>query len=322
LSDSSGYISRASARFGAAWNDFWFAPSDPLPLAVLRICVGSLATYIVGSFGFELLRYFGPNGMLPVQTIVEVSGTTRFSLLDYASDATSVYVIYGASMAALAAFTAGLWTRLTSILSLIAYLTFFHRGLILTGWVEPVVAMSLLYLCVGPCGAVLSVDAWLRKNKSEADLKARLPSYQATLSLRLIQVHTVIIYFMMFSGKSHGNFVWWNGNAVWWLIARPGAALVDLRGLYDWPYIINAWTTAIVFFELAFALLIWNRTARPLLIVVSGVMWTLTGILTGLVPFCAAMFVVGLAFVSAEQWRGLFGGVPSAGGAVAPVASR
>jgi hypothetical protein len=305
VSGSTGYFSRASARFAAAWNDFWFAPSDPLPLAVLRIGVGLLATYVVGSYGFELLRYFGPNGMLPVQTVAEVSGSTRFSFLDYASDATSVYVVYGVSMAVLLAFTAGLWTRVTAILSLVAYLTFFHRALILTRWVEPIVAMMLLYLCVGPCGAVLSVDAWLRKKKPDAELKARLPSYQATLSLRLIQVHTAIIYFMMFSGKSHGNFVWWNGNAVWWLIARPGAALIDIRWLYDWPYVINFWTTAIVFFELAFALLIWNRTARPLLIVLSAVMWTGTAVLTGLVPFCAAMFVAGLAFVSAEQWRGL-----------------
>jgi hypothetical protein len=305
VSNLSSYVSRASARFAAAWNAFWFAPSDPLPLAVMRVGVGLLATYVVGSYGFELLRYFGPNGMLPAETIAEVSGTTRFSILDFAKDATSLYIVYGVSMAVLTAFTLGLWTRATSILSLAAYLTFFHRAPILTGVAEPVVAMMLLYLCLGPCGAVLSVDAVLRRKSQAGDTAARLPSYRATIPLRLIQVHMALICFMMFAGKSHGNFVWWNGNAVWWLIARPGAALVDMRSLYDWTYVINFWTTAIVFFELAFSLLIWNVTARPLLIVLSAVMWTGTAVLTGLVPFCAAMFVAGLAFVSAEQWRGL-----------------
>jgi hypothetical protein len=308
MSEADGYISRATGRFANGWNAFWFAPSDPRPLGMMRFCVGLLATYIVGAFGFELLRYFGPVGMLPEETVREVSGPYRFSTLAYVTDAASLYTVYGVSMAVLVAFTVGLWTRLTSILAFLAYMTFFHRAPMLTGMVEPVVAMLLLYLCIGPCGGAYSVDSLLRRRKAQGSIAAEpLPSFQSTLSLRLIQVHTVLIYFMMFSGKSHGNFVWWNGNAVWWLIARPGAALVDMRSLYNWQYVINIWTSAIVLFELAFAILIWNRTARPLMIVASAVMWTGTAVLTGMVPFCLAMFIAGLAFVSGEQWRGLFG---------------
>lgn len=304
--DAAGYCRRTTSRFIEAWNAFWFSPSDPLPLAVLRWVVGLLAIYIVGSFGFELLRYFGSVGMLPIETIREISGPYRVSLLDYFSDATSLYLIHGITLLVLIAFTVGFQTRWTSILSFVLYMTYFHRAPILTTVVEPVVAMLLLYLAIGPSGAALSVDAWLRRRKSPATAAAA-PSYQATLALRLIQVHTAIIYFMMFAGKSHGNFVWWNGNAVGWLTARPGAALVDLRWLYQWQYVLNFWTMAIVAFELAFALLIWNRTARPLLIFTSAVMWTGTALLTGLVPFCLAMFAAGLAFVSAEQWNGLCG---------------
>jgi hypothetical protein len=308
IAAAGNYCRAATGRFAEGWNRFWFAPSDPLPLGVLRWLVGLLATYVVGSYGFELLRYFGPNGMLPVETIREISGPYRLSFLDFARDATSLYIFYGISMLVLASFTVGLGTRYTSIAAFVVYMSFFQRAPILTTVVEPVVAMLLLYLCLGPSGATLSVDALLRKRKSPAvDEAAKLPSYRATIALRLIQVHTVIAYFMMFSGKSHGNFIWWNGTAVWWLIARPGACLVDLRWLYDSQYVINLWTTAIVAFELAFAVLIWNRTARPLLIVVSAVMWTGTAILTGLVPFCLAMFTAGLAFVSADQWNDLCG---------------
>ena len=90
-----------------------------------------------------------------------------------------------------------------------------------------------------------------------------------------------------------------------WLIARPESALVDLRWLHEYPYVINAWTTAIFAFEPIFAVLIWNRTARPLLIGLSAIIWTGTALITGLVPFCLAMFVAGLAFVPAESWHRL-----------------
>ncbi|MGC3966998.1 MAG: hypothetical protein QM775_06390 [Pirellulales bacterium] len=85
----------------------------------------------------------------------------------------------------------------------------------------------------------------------------------------------------------------------------PESALVDLRWLHAYPYVINFWTTSLIFFYLAFALLIWNRTARPLLVTLSAVVWIGTALLTGLIPFCAAMFVGGLSFISAEQWLAL-----------------
>lgn len=301
------YFQTLVTRFGEGWNRFWFAPSDPVSLAVVRIGIGLVALYVVATYGFDLRRFFDPVvGLLPVETVAGIllqnDRAVRFSYFDYASDGLTLQLMHYLGVAVLVAFTVGWKTRITSVLSWLVFLSYFHRGPLLTNVGEPVVALLLLCLCIGPSGAEWSVDAWLRRRRTgRAD---RAPDdYLATVALRLIQVHITMIYILMFLGKVQGNFVWLNGTAAWWLIARPEASLVNLRFLGEMPYLINLWTTAILAFEPAFAVLVWNRTARPLLLMLSGVMWLATALVTGLVPFCAAIFVAGMAFVPGEFWR-------------------
>jgi hypothetical protein len=309
MSERPGYFNTLFARFGEGWNRFWFTPSDPLPLAVLRIAVGSIVLYLIATFGFDLRRFFDPQtGLLPLQTVLAVmtqrEGVARFSYFDYAPDGLTLQLLHYVGVAIVAAFVVGFQTRITSVLSWLVFLSYFHRGPMLAGISEPVLSFLMLYLCIGPSGAELSVDAALRRRRGPALRPEANWSYLATLSIRLIQVHVTLVYVLMFLGKQ-SNFVWWNGTAAWWLIARPESALLNLRFLGNHPYVINAWTSTILFFELAFPLLVWNRLARPLLLGLSAFVWLGTALITGLVPFCLAMLVAGLAFVPAEFWRGL-----------------
>ena len=83
--------------------------------------------------------------------------------------------------------------------------------------------------------------------------------------------------------------------------------LVDLTFLRSSPYVLDALTHASVLFDLLFAMLIWNRLARPLLIGLSVVVWTSVSLITGLVGFAAIMVVANLAFVPSEAVAGWFG---------------
>ena len=58
-------------------------------------------------------------------------------------------------------------------------------------------------------------------------------------------------------------------------------------------------------FEFAFPVLIWNRTARPMLIVLAALHWSMLALITSLVPFCVMMFIATLAFVEPPVVRGL-----------------
>jgi hypothetical protein len=75
--------------------------------------------------------------------------------------------------------------------------------------------------------------------------------------------------------------------------------------LHNWPYLVNAWTHAIVAFELSFSVLIWNRLTRPLMLAIGVVMWSLLALVTGVIAFSVVMVIATLAFVSPEQMHGL-----------------
>src|SRR5205823_1114818 len=131
-------------------------------------------------------------------------------------------------------FTAGCFTRLTSILSLVVFLSYVHRGPMLTAQVEPIVAFVLFYLCLGPAGRSFSVDGWLAARRgaaasplvpatvarrgvaaNQAPVEPPFPgSVAATISVRLIQVHLTVVYAMMGIGKLAGE-AWWNGLGMW-----------------------------------------------------------------------------------------------------------
>ena len=101
--------------------------------------------------------------------------------------------------------------------------------------------------------------------------------------------------------------VWWDGTAVWGLIAKPESRLIDLTWMAGSIYLINLWTLAIVAFEFAFSLLVWHRLARPLMLALALPIWLGTAVLTGWVSFALMMLIANLAFVPASAFRGWLG---------------
>ena len=123
---------------------------------------------------------------------------------------------------------------------------------------------------------------------------------------RLIQIHVSLIYFLMAMAKLKSP-VWWMGTAVWGLLAKPESRLIYVPWLANPEppavYVLNAWTLAIVIFELCFAFLIWNRLARPLLLGLALPIWIGTALLTGMTSWVLMMLVANLAFVSPAALR-------------------
>lgn len=313
----SDYFRTLAERFGEGWNRFWFTPSDPYTLSLVRVLVGALALYLHLTLTPDLVRLLADDGLLPVATVqywTQAAFYQRPSLLNYFTDPAGLWFIHTIGAVVLALLTIGLWSRVMAVASLVVVLSYVHRAPMLAAEVEFVLSMLLFYLCLGPCGAYLSVDRWLKLRRTAALPPAAqehaqrvTPSYWATLAIRLIQVHMAIVYFMGAISKIYGP-VWWSGEAVWWMMARPESRYVDLTGLlHAHPYLVNGLTHAVMLFELAFAILIWNRTARPLLIALAVVLWLVTGFATGMMPFAVAMIIGSLAFASPEGLKSLLG---------------
>lgn len=294
------YLDTLAKRFGQAWNQFWFAASDPLSTCVLRIVVGAAGLWWLVTYSFDLQTLLGPEGWLSVEGLKQWRGQRGFSLLDYVGSTSGLWIVHAAAVASMAMFALGLWTRVTSILATVFFLSYVWRAPMLGGELEDILAMLMVYLCIAPCGAQLSLDRWLARRRGAAMPVAA--SSLATISTRLMQVHISAIYFMMALAKVRGA-VWWTGEAVWWMAARPESRLVDLTWLKNYPDVVAVWTHGIVIFEFAFAILIWNRAARPLLLALSVVTWLGLALLTGSLGFCLLMLAANLAFVPAAALR-------------------
>jgi Vitamin K-dependent gamma-carboxylase len=54
-----------------AWDRFWFAPADPTPLGLIRICCGLVVLYTHFAYTYDLYELFGKHGWLDLQTVTE-----------------------------------------------------------------------------------------------------------------------------------------------------------------------------------------------------------------------------------------------------------
>jgi hypothetical protein len=312
---SRGYFTDLAGALGSAWNRFWFTPADPLPCACLRIAVGLVAIGHFLTLGIDLDRWYTADGFLPLATVRSLTevrladGTLlpnyHWSYLNYLSTPGQLWIAHIAAIAAAALFTVGLLTRVSGALTAAAVLSYVHRAPMIAGHVEPVLGFLLIYLTIAPSGSYFAIDRWLalRRNGGAAELQ---PSLWANLGLRLIQVHTAMFFLMMGLTKMYGD-AWWNGIAIWNLLAQTQSRPLDLTFLQRsgqvGEYFVNFWTHAVVYYELAFPILIWNRHARPLLLGLGVVLWISLILASGLVLFGLTMIVATAAFVPAEWYR-------------------
>lgn len=302
---------------GQAWNRFWFEGRYARTLSLMRLATGVMALYAVLCYTPDLVNLFGPTGLVPTTTAKAISlqepmagGRFQYHQGDFLlavnylawfeNEPPMLWAAHAASIAVLVAFIAGFRARITAVLALVVVLTYIHRGDVLCSQFEPILAMVMAYLCLGPSGDYLSVDRWLADRKGNAAPHAL--SIGANIAIRLMQVHLSAIYVMMAFGKlvrlgvSDGA-VWWTGDATWWLMSRPNTSLVDLTWLSAHPFLVDFWTQAIIFFELGFGILIWKRWARPALLVIAVPMWLSMAVLSGLIPWCLMMLIANLCYL-------------------------
>ena len=302
----SAYFQRLAAGFGQGWTLFWFTPSDAATLSAIRLLTGAIVVYLHATLTFDLVAFFGPQGLLPVSDIAPLEGNS-WSYLNYLSTPSELITVHLLGLAVLVLFMAGLWTRVTTVLALVVFLSDVNRAPVLTSLTEPIAAMVILYLCLAPCGRYYSIDAWFRRRKKS---DPRLPeppveslSTMTTIATRLIQVHLVLFVAMMGLSKLSGD-VWWIGTGMWWLLSREESRLADLTWLHRMPLLLDAWTHLVVLFELAFPILIWAPLARPLLLALGVFVWASIALVTGDIPFALMMCVASLAFISPQGMQG------------------
>ncbi len=281
----------------AAWNRFWFTPSDPATLGLIRILAGAMLFYTHFVWSLDLQSFFGPQGWVSPEALGKLEGRVgAWTYFDLIHSTTGLWVAHIAALVVLALLTIGLFSRVMSVLAFLITVSYANR--VPQAWfgLDDINALLAMYLMVGPCGAAYSLDRWLARGRA-GGLRPAESSTSANLAIRLIQVHMCLVYFFSAIGKLEGE-TWWGGQAIWLSVANLEYQSLDMTWLADHRWLINAMTHFTVFWELSYCVLVWPRLLRPLVLGAAVVTHLGIAIALGMKTFGLVMLIGNAAFIS------------------------
>ena len=286
-----------AAEVIGAWDRFWFTPTDPATLGLIRILAGAMLFYTHLVWSLRLEDFFTEHGWLSPQAIELLQrdsyAWSYFWLID---SPTVLWIVHVAALIVFAMLTLGLFTRVTSILAFLAAASYIGRVPAALFGLDQINLMLAMYLMVGPSGAAFSLDRWWRQRRAGQRLPAVEPSVGANIAIRLMQVHMCIIYLFAGMAKLSGQ-AWWDGTAMWLAIGNFEYQSIDITWLANWPRLIDFMTHLTIFWELSYCALVWPRLTRPIVLALAVPLHMGIALFLGMMTFGLVMLIGNLAFV-------------------------
>ena len=285
------------------WQRFWFTPTAPHTLALLRMLNGAMLFYTHLVWGKDLLAFLGPNAWINRDTAkllntLPTGENYTWSYLYYIDSPWLLGMLHLLALAVFAMYAAGLLTRITAVLAWLITLSYCHRLVGTQYGLDQVNAFLAMYLMLAPCGAVYSLDAWLADRKSNVK-RPLARSTATTIATRLIQLHLCVIYFFGGVSKMRGE-MWWDGSAVWFAIANLEYQTLSLTWLISCRWLIALLTHVTVLWETFYCVLVWPRWSRPLVLALAFGVHGFIGFGLGMITFGLAMISANLVFLPPE----------------------
>ncbi|QDU94637.1 HTTM domain-containing protein [Lignipirellula cremea] len=296
-----GLISLVGGQLQAAlrgWDRFWFTPSQPHTLALIRILGGAMLLYTHLVWSLDLMAFLGPNSWIPTELSQEMaSNGYAWSHLWYVDSPGLLWTLHLAALVVFVMLTLGLFTRFSSIAAAVVTISYCHRLQGSLFGLDQINAMLALYLAVGDCGGVWSLDRWLAQRRGVAlPTQARAST---NIAIRLIQVHMCVIYLFGGLAKAKGE-LWWDGSALWFSAANYEYQSLDLTWIGHYPLLIAFLSHVTVFWETFYCVLIWPRATRPYCMAMAVMVHGGIAMFLGMITFGLVMLIGNLAFVPPE----------------------
>lgn len=286
------------------WERFWFTPTQPHTLAMIRIFAGSMIFYTHLVWSLDLMAFLGPNSWITGDVVREIHasrGSSSFvwSYLWYIDSPAILWALHIAALIVMAMLTLGLYSRVTSVLTFIITVAYCNR---LTGalfGLDQVNTMLAMYLMIGHCGGAYSLDRLLSRPRSNSNSSPPTSSIGTNIAIRLMQLHLCVIYLFGGIHKMRGD-TWWNGLAIWSAISSYEYQTLDVTWLGYWPVLIALLTHVTVFWEAFYCVLIWHRLTRPVMLLLAVAVHGFIACCMGMITFGVAMLIANLAFISPQ----------------------
>jgi hypothetical protein len=243
-------------------------------------------------------------------------GGCYWSFWFHVTDPAAARLLHAGVLLVMLLFTVGLCSRITSVLTWLAALSYIQRSPMTLFGMDTIMIVLLFYLMIGPSGAALSVDRLLagrRARRAGGTLPPPEPSVSANLALRLMQVHFCFIYLAAGLSKLLGGS-WWSATALWWTLANyeftplrfafyEDALRWLCRHRWLWEVVMTGGVFYTLVLEISFPFLVWGRRTRGLMLLGAVLLHTGIALTMGLIGFGLFMLTLVLSFVPAEAVR-------------------
>jgi hypothetical protein len=318
-------------------NSFFFKPSLPQTLAMMRIMAGFGVFYINLNWTPSLMEFVGPKGWIEHDTMEMIRtttpfegpsvlwdgsdrepnpsrGTSSYSLFYHVTNPTGIWTLHWIILVVNLMFALGLFTRFTAVATWIGTLSYIQRAQTSLFGMDTMSSILLFYMMLAPCARVWSLDRlieiWRAKNQG-LPVPMVEPSSEATFFQRMIQIHFSIIYFGAGTSKLMGAS-WWSGTALWACVANYSFAPMQydfyIRGLealvanrWVWELFMSGMTVFTLVLELGFPFAVWMPQMRLPFMIVAIFFHTGIGILMGLRIFSFLMCIFVFSFLTPEE---------------------
>ncbi len=302
------------------WNRFWFTPSHPATLALIRMATGTLLFYSHLVWALNSSSFFGETSWLNLATTHVLRGDGfGFSLLTLIDgQPAALFAIHALALTVSVCLVVGCFSRIAALLAFVLTVSFSNRNPAALYGFDQLLGFLTLYLSVNPGHGWLSVDAWRARRlgataglpgsvsvagqsttgRASSDTRQiQVSSSSVTIATRLIQLHLCLLYFVAGISKLKGA-TWWSGVAFWGAIGNQEYQTVDLTALVHWPVIINLLTHVTLAWEISYVFVIWNRWLRPFSLALAVAVHAGIGLCFGMMTFGMIMIAANFAFVS------------------------
>jgi hypothetical protein len=262
-----------AGRAWQGWRGFWFEPRETSTLALVRIAYGLLAFCWTLSQVPTLLTFYGTDGILPATPELGLGGWTLLSPLSGDLFVVALLIIM---LAAAVCTCIGFFPRAAALVLFVGMLSLQRRDPYVHNAGDALLRIMPLYLALSPCGEALSLDRWRKQRARFWEFPLR-----PQVALRLMQLQVSIVYFDSVWDKVRGH-VWNDGTAVSFAVRIDDIARLPVPGLMKSSELVsNVLTYGSLLTEFSIAVLVWNRKARPWVLLAGvalhlGIEWALT----------------------------------------------
>ena len=250
-----------------AWNEFFFAPQSPIPIALFRIVYGLLVIATLTLLRPDWLTWYGPHAWVSLSTMHTLEPGTRLNLFAVTPQTDGwINALFWIFLGSAILLTIGFLTRLNSLLVFLCLASIHQRNVYILHAGDTFLRVAGFFLIFAPAGAALSLDRTIDRRiriwrgKEDASIQPRSPWAQ-----RMIQFELALMYFATFCVKLKGA-PWLQGTATYYILHLDEFKRFPIPSWFLHPLMLKleSWTALLLEFSLG--VLIWVKELRYIIL--------------------------------------------------------